>query len=319
MESIFMNLKYKDKKSVHEIDSLVFSGGGAIGMAYAGVFGELEKIGVLNQVKTVAGASAGAIIALVFALRYETDEIIEIIKETDFSKFLDCGKGINMNELLKNHESHKLEFAGLVARLLSKGAFCDGMVARNFLSGLITGKDFSENITFNDLYAETGIELNVVCCDISRKQTMIHNYNNSPDLPVLDAVHASMSIPLVFKPVDLYKDGTCAVDGGTTDNYPLDSVSNPLGFIIATKEGVMNHPFTKIKWAWEYIPAMISMMRNIHYDTIFSKQENIDRTVFIDAVGVGALDFNMSPVKMDELIESGRKAVRNYFADLSNK
>lgn len=313
-----MNLKYKDKKSIHEIDSLVFSGGGAIGLAYAGVFDELEKIGVLNQVKIVAGASAGAIIALVFALQYETDEIIEIIKKIDFSKFLDCGN-INMNETLKNPESHKLEFASLVARLLSTGSFCEGLVARKFLSDIITGKNFSENINFDDLYTETGIELNVVCCDISRKQTKIHNYNNSPYLPVLDAVHASMSIPIVFKPVDLYKDGTCAVDGGTTDNYPLDSVSNPLGFIVAPKEGVMDHPFTKIKWAWEYIPAMISMMRNVHYDTIFSKQENIDRTVFIDSVGVGALDFNMSPVKMDELIESGRKAVRDYFVDISNK
>lgn len=314
-----MDLKYKDQKNVHEIDSLVFSGGGAAGLAYAGVFDELEKIGVLEQVKTVAGASAGAIIAMVFALKYKTDEIIEIIEKTDFSNFLDCGKGINLNEVLKNSESHKLEFAGIMTRLLSVGAFCDGMVAKNFLSDLITSKNFPENITFSDLYVKTGIELNVVCCDISRKQTKVHNYENSPDLPVLGAVHASMSIPIVFKPVDLYKDGTCAVDGGTTDNYPLDSVSNPLGFILATKERIIDHPFTKIKWAWEYIPAMISMMRNVHYDTIFSKQENIDRTVFIDSVGVGALDFDMSPVEMNKLIESGRKSVRDYFGNISEK
>ena len=144
------------------------------------------------------------------------------------------------------------------------------------------------------------------------KQSYI-TIKNSPNLSVLDAVHTSMSIPLIFKPVDLYHDGTTGVDGGTTDNYPLNSVPNPLGFILTTKEQLMKTTFTKIKWAFDYIIAMIEMLGAIHNNEIFSKQENIDRTIFIDTLGIGALDFNMTPEQITALIESGRKSVRDYF------
>ena len=147
------------------------------------------------------------------------------------------------------------------------------------------------------------------------KKTIIHYHKNSPNLSVLDAVHTSMSIPLIFKPVDLYHDGTTGVDGGTTDNYPLDAVSNPLGFILTTKKEVMKTSFTNIRGAFDYIIAMIEMLGASHNNEIFSKQENIDRTIFIDTLGIGALDFNMTSEQITALIESGRKSVRDYFSD----
>ena len=309
-------LEYKNKVlNPDQIDSLVFSGGGAKGLAYAGVVDELERREILKDIKNVVGASAGAIIALVFGLGYNSGEIIEIIKNTNFAKFLDCKGGVDLNEVMQNPLKHPLGVAYLGERLISTGALCDGLVAREFLAKLIDNKDISRSVNFEQLYNHTEIELNIVCCDISRKQTIIHNHKNSPNLSVLDAVHTSMSIPIVFKPVDLYHDGTTGVDGGTTDNYPLDSVPNPLGFILTTKEEVMKTTFTKIKWAFDYIPAMIEMLAASHNNEIFSKQENIDRTIFIDTIGIGGLDFNMTPEQITALIESGRKSVRDYFLD----
>ncbi len=309
-------LEYKNRVTdADQIDSLVFSGGGAKGLAYAGVIDELEHRGILKDIKIVAGASAGAIIALVFGLGYNSGETIEIIKNTNFAKFLDCKGGVDLNEVLQNPLKHPLGVAYLGERLIATGALCDGLVAREFLIKLIENKDISKNINFKQLFNRTGIELNIVCCDVSRKQTIVHNHKNSPNLSVLDAVHTSMSIPLIFKPVDLYHDGTTGVDGGTTDNYPLDIVPNPLGFILTTKEQLMKPTFTKIKWAFDYIIAMIEMLGAIHKNEIFSKQENIDRTIFIDTIGIGALDFNMTPEQITALIESGRKSVRDYFLD----
>ena len=309
-------LEYKNKVlRAEEIDSLVFSGGGAKGLAYAGVVDELGQRGILSNIKKVAGASAGAIIALVFGLGYSPEEIIKIIENTNFAKFLDCKGGVDLNSVLQNPIKHPIGVAYLGERLIATGALCDGLVAREFLTGLIENKQIPRNINFKQLYEYTGIELNIVCCDVSRKQTIIHNHKNSPNLSVLDAVHASMSIPLVFKPVDLYHDGTTGVDGGTTDNYPLDAVLNPLGFILTTKEQVMKTRFTKIKGAFDYIIAMIEMLGASHNNEIFSKQENIDRTIFIDTLGIGALDFNMTSEQITALIESGRKSVHDYFSD----
>ena len=308
-------LEYKNKVlRAEEIDSLVFSGGGAKGLAYAGVVDELGQRGILSNIKKVAGASAGAIIALVFGLGYSPEEIIKIIENTDFAKFLDCKGGVDLNLVLQNPLKHPIGVAYLGGRLIATGALCDGLVAREFLTGLIENKEISRTINFEKLYEHTGIELNIVCCDLSRKQTIIHNHKNSPDLSVLDAVHTSMSIPLIFKPVDLYHDGTTGVDGGTTDNYPLDAVPNPLGFILTTKKEVMKTTFTNIEGAFGYIMGMIETLSASHNNEIFSKQENIDRTIFIDTLGIGALDFDMNSHQITSLIESGRKSVRDYFS-----
>ena len=309
-------LEYKNKVShADQIDSLVFSGGGAKGLAYAGVIDELEQREMLKDIKMVAGASAGAIIALVFGLGYNSRETIEIIKNTNFAKFLDCKGGVDLNAVLRDPLKHPLGVAYLGERLIATGALCDGLIAREFLIKLIENRDISRTINFVQLFKHTGVELNIVCCDVSRKQTIIHNHKNSPNLSVLDAVHTSMSIPLVFKPVDLYHDGTTGVDGGTTDNYPLDAIPNPLGFILTTKEQVMKTRFTKIKGGFDYIIAMIEMLGASHNNEIFSKQENIDRTIFIDTLGIGALDFNMTSEQITALIESGRRSVRDYFTD----
>lgn len=309
-------LEYENKVSrADQIDSLVFSGGGAKSLAYAGVIDELGQKGLLTDIKKVAGASAGAIIALAFGLGYNPGEIIKIIKNTNFAKFLDCKGGVDLNTVLQNPLKHPIGVAYLGERLIATGALCDGLVAREFLVNLIENKQISRDIKFEQLYAHTGIDLNIVCCDVSRKQTIIHNHKNSPNLAVLDAVHTSMSIPFIFKPVDLYHDGTTGVDGGTTDNYPLDAVPNPLGFILTTKEEVMKTRFTKIKGAFDYIIGMIEMLGASHNNEIFNKQENIDRTIFIDTLGIGALDFNMTSEQITNLIESGRKSVRDYFSD----
>jgi NTE family protein len=309
-------LEYENKVSrADQIDSLVFSGGGAKGLAYAGVIDELGQKGLLTDIKKVAGASAGAIIALAFGLGYNPGEIIKIIKNTNFAKFLDCKGGVDLNTVLQNPLKHPIGVAYLGERLIATGTLCDGLVAREFLVKLIENKQISRDIKFEQLYAHTGIDLNIVCCDVSRKQTIIHNHKNSPNLAVLAAVHTSMSIPFIFKPVDLYHDGTAGVDGGTTDNYPLDAVPNPLGFILTTKEEVMKTRFTKIKGAFDYIIGMIEMLGASHNNEIFNKQENIDRTIFIDTLGIGALDFNMTSEQITNLIESGRKSVRDYFSD----
>ena len=179
-------LEYKNKISrADQIDSLVFSGGGAKGLAYAGVIDELENRGILKDIKMVAGASAGAIIALVFGLGYNSEEIIEIIKNTNFAKFLDCKGGVDLNAVLQDPLKHPLDVVYLGERLIATGALCDGLIAREFLIKLIEDRNISKSINFEQLFIHTGVELNIVCCDVSRKETIIHNHKNSPNLLVL--------------------------------------------------------------------------------------------------------------------------------------
>src|SRR3989338_9245676 len=71
---------------------LVFKGGGVKGLAYAGFAKVFERYGLLEEVKHVAGSSAGAIAALVVALGYEPDEISQLLNGLNIESFLEKEK-----------------------------------------------------------------------------------------------------------------------------------------------------------------------------------------------------------------------------------
>ena len=77
----------QDTTSHVQFRNLVFEGGGVKGLAYAGATRVLEERGILKDIQRVAGASAGAINALLMALGYSSDEQLAILKSTDFDEF----------------------------------------------------------------------------------------------------------------------------------------------------------------------------------------------------------------------------------------
>ena len=235
----------RERKDIPTVfDSLVFSGGGAKGLAYAGAIKQLETEKIIGKdkkgepkIKKVAGASAGAIVALAYALAYTPDEIYNIVKKTSFKNFLTTEKG-NLLDILKDPSNHKMDIVNLLLHFSDNYALCKDTMVREFFTKLIKDKTGDENITFKALADLTHIELNVVVGDLTRRQTKIYNSTNNPSDKVIDTVMASMSIPLIFPPVDLkpseYGKKSTFVDGGLTNNYPLNEISDyPLGMILS--------------------------------------------------------------------------------------
>ena len=70
---LYVQRVIKEDKKVRNPDALVFSGGGASGVAYAGVLNYLEKSGKLNNVTRYMGASAGAIFFLSLLSWYDAN------------------------------------------------------------------------------------------------------------------------------------------------------------------------------------------------------------------------------------------------------
>lgn len=77
------------------IEALVFSGGGAKGAIYPGTFQAIVEANVLDDVKVVAGSSAGSITAALIAGGMEVDECIKISEETNMANMLGDGFVIN--------------------------------------------------------------------------------------------------------------------------------------------------------------------------------------------------------------------------------
>ncbi|KTD13274.1 patatin-like phospholipase family protein [Legionella jamestowniensis] len=71
------------------IRKLALRGGGAKGVVYGGAIQVLEEKGILREVDTIAGSSAGALTALMVAIGMTAKEITQVINNTDFNQFKD--------------------------------------------------------------------------------------------------------------------------------------------------------------------------------------------------------------------------------------
>ena len=91
---------------------------------------------------------------------------------------------------------------------------------------------YNADLTFMGLYLLRKRELCIAVVNLSRGQTEYCHVNTTPDMPIRLAIRASMSLPFVYKPVEL-SPGECYVDGGVLDNYPLRCFD---GWYLSTKD-----------------------------------------------------------------------------------
>ncbi len=73
-----------DEEEVNQrFERLILSGGGAKGAAYLGACLALEKLGRLNDLEIVAGASAGSIIAAFVAVGMSSETLRKILLDNN--------------------------------------------------------------------------------------------------------------------------------------------------------------------------------------------------------------------------------------------
>ena len=171
---------------------LALGGGYARGLAHIGVLEVLEREGI--PIDIITGTSIGALIGSLYA------------KEKDAS-------------LLKK-QAAQLDWVGLTSLVdltLPKSGFIGGKRITNLL------RRFIGDIQFKDL----DIPFACVATDIINGEEVVLNEGS-----VLEAVRASISIPVIFKVVK--RKGRYLVDGGLVNQVPV-SVAKNMGadFIIA--------------------------------------------------------------------------------------
>ena len=109
-----------------------------MGISYAGAFEVLEGLGILQQIRYVAGTSAGSMAGLMLALGYSRTEIRQKIRESDFARFLDHG---NVNQIVRQY------------------GYYGGDYATQVFHDWIEGKLGSAEATFEDLIEANGLDL----------------------------------------------------------------------------------------------------------------------------------------------------------------
>lgn len=284
------------------IKNLVFKGGGVLGIAYAGSVLELEKQGILSNIKKVAGTSAGAIVATLVALKYTPREILDIINSTDFQSFEDGG----FNPL----------------RLLSKYGLYKGDEFLLWIKEIILKKTLSSTATFKDLKDDKFLDLHIFATQLNTRTLKRFSFEDTPYTIVAEAVRASMSIPMFFNAFKLTHDENIYVDGGCIYNYPLSAFDvlkdNPetlglfLGDLNNSKLYDNELDYNSIV---QYMKALIETVLDSQNVDLKMHKDDVARTIMIDSLGVSPINFNITTEQKIALFKSGQEAVQNYFKD----
>jgi len=213
------------------VDTLVFSGGGARGIAHVGALVGLRDaygvdwgLGAPRRLRSLAGTSIGAAVAMLLALGASVDFV--------------------------RREALSLQLADVASVMslqgLMMGTPCtnDGTALRRRIAQAIRrlGRD-PRTLILKDLAPVT---LAVVATDNFTGQKVVLSSTDpaTRDVRVVDAVYASMAIPPVLAPLYACVGGKVCelVDGGFTDNFPVDVIDNPARALAFRVSGSSDFP-----------------------------------------------------------------------------
>lgn len=183
-----------------KIKNLVLSGGGLRGYCYISLLKLIEENPDIFEMDHVAGTSVGAVFSLFIVLGVTYEEISQNLMLKDMSDF----QHIKLDNILQFMEKFGLD---------------DGQYFVSFVSYFIRKKGKNPNITFQELYQQTGICLHITGTCLNTREAIYFSHQNYPDMSVLLAVRISISIPFYFIPI--YYQNKILVDGGVVDNFPI--------------------------------------------------------------------------------------------------
>jgi NTE family protein len=176
-------------------DALVLSGGGINGIAHVGCLAALGDDDVLEKIDTVAGTSAGSLIAAMWCL------------------------GLDMREVFRT--VYLMDRTRLGSVSLGNATTSFGIDGGEGLSTLIE-TFVPPTATFADVLRDRGKTLLITATCLTDETSVTFGPATHPHMPISLAVRMSCSIPLVFAGVRY--ENKVYVDGSVLNNFPIDVV-----------------------------------------------------------------------------------------------
>jgi predicted acylesterase/phospholipase RssA len=184
------------------IKHLVLSGGGPSLFQTIGAIQYLEqhKYIDMNEIKTIYGTSAGAIMGLLLSLKYDWNTLNDYLIMRPWQEVF----SIRVDSIFEAYNK--------------KGIFDIKHIHKVF-KPLFDAKDISMDITLEEFYKISNIELHFYSYEINNNIVEDISHLTFPNLSILTAIHMTCSLPFIFTPVCL--EDKCYIDGGIISNYPI--------------------------------------------------------------------------------------------------
>lgn len=267
---------------------LVLSGGGAKGLAHIGVLKVIEEAGV--RIDYIGGTSMGAIIGALYASGYSAKEMDSIFKVVDFSQLIQDNLPREARTFYEKEDAEKyaltLPFDGF--KISFPTSLSKGQNVYNLMYKL------TEHVSQINDFSKLPIPFFCMATDVETGKAVQLDKGYLPQ-----AISASGALPSLFGPVEI--NGQLLIDGGVTNNYPIDEVRR-MGADIIIGVDVQDSLVSR-----ENLRSAIDVLVQINnYRTINEmhvKREKTDIYIHPNIKDFSVISFN----KGDDIIEAGRQ------------
>jgi NTE family protein len=272
--------------------AFVLSGGGNLGALQIGALQALMKRGILPEM--LVGTSAGAVNAAFLA----SDPTLEGAK--------------HLAEIWKRIRKDNIYPGSPLSMAVHLATQQDSLCARKNLAAFLQRHTPKGVRTFRDMK----ISLYIVATDLLTGHRYL--FGDDPNEHVVDAILASTAIPPVFPP--WFYQGRLLVDGGVSDNLPIDVAVEKGATEIYALDILREGPMDDGHWNVMEV-ATLSIMG------LIAQQRNRDLSIYSSIPG---LTLHYLPLYASrqmafddfdhatELIENGREATQAYLFELGS-
>lgn len=267
---------------------LVLSGGGAKGLYHIGIIKALEQNGV--PIDYVSGASMGAIVGAMYSAGWSPDRMWNFFLTDSVSTWL-SGKIPDEYQYYYRKFSRTPEMVSV-----NINPDTTSWQAIQLPTNLIS--PYMIDLAMNEILAPASagagnnfdslmVPFRCVVSNMNRRESVVCRNGSLPF-----AVRASMTIPLVFKPL-VYQDSILLYDGGVLNNYPYQTLKEdfkPDIVIGGVCVGGRKNP------SQNDIMGQIDMLMTDR--TNYTLTDSIDITIRNPMRDIGTLDYNKAYIVM---------------------
>ena len=324
--------------------NLVFEGGGVKGIAYVGALEVLEEKGILKDIKRVAGTSVGAMIAVLVGLRYTPEEMRKVLWKLKFTELLDDSFGFarDTKRLIKEYGWYKGDYfrelmADLIKDKTGNGEITFQQLAdtHKFMDIYLVGADLTtgtskvfskDNKLYKDMSvadaARISMSIPLFFASVKGKNDnhiyvdggLLDNYS----IKTFDKSHLVFDTKNIRrteyydkfnrkKSVQKDLNGSEYVYNKETLGFRLDSKED-ISMYLNHSEAIRNKIGSFFTYTKALVTTLIDFQNNVHLHS-----DDWQRTVYIDTLGVRAIDFGIEESKKKELLASGKEYTKAYF------
>lgn len=291
------------------IKHLVLPGGGTAGLCLVGALQKLHDAGVwdINDIKSIYSVSAGSMIAILIALKFSWETIVDYLVKRPWS------------------DVYNVNLANIFDIFMKKGFYGPDFFI-TFFKSFFDSKDIELNITMLELYKITGVDLHFCTTELSTLVFTTISHETHPNVEVLTAIQMSAAFPLIISPV--FNDGKCYIDGGLLCNYPMSlclkkypNKTEILGIgnqLKDTRENVTEDS-TLLEFIESLLYSMVSNLGNRIKDDGNSENIPVYVSIPIPNVTITSIQNTFSDINLRiKLLEIGKQRASIFLNDYGN-